>query len=182
MNRCLLDMDGVLSDFVGGACRLHKVPNPYDNPVNHGKPRIEELVGIPAVDFFGPMDEAFWAGLDPTPECFKIVAEVEKVFGRNNVCILTSPVRTHGCFEGKLAWIRKHLPQFGRRFLVGPSKEFAAGPHSWLVDDSDANVINFANWGGNAVQVPQPWNSIHKYSSSVMAWLRRDLPERGNIL
>lgn len=159
--RCLVDCDGVLVRFVEGACDLHRRPNPYDDPANWGRYGVEELLGISRNDFFGPLGEDFWAGLRPTAECFEIVGAAEEVFGPENVCVMTSPVRTAGCAEGKIRWLRRHLPQFSRRFLIGPEKQFAASPRAWLIDDSDENVDKFRRWGGNAYLVPRPWNSAH---------------------
>ena len=172
--RCLLDMDGVLADWAGGACRLHGIANPYDDPKNHGQYRLEDLTGLPKAQFFGRMGEEFWADLDPTPDCFDIVEVAESVFGNDNVCILTSPVATHGCPEGKRRWLRRHLPRFyhSRRYLIGAAKQFCAGPYSVLVDDSDANVDLFRSdpWCGYAVLVPRPWNSGHAAAASWSPW------------
>lgn len=181
MKRCLLDMDGVLVDFVGGACRHHGIRDPYDDPQNWGKPKLDELAGMPKSVFFAPLGEDFWANLEPTRECFALVEMLEKHFGKEAVCIMTSPVLTHGCYEGKLCWLRKHLPQFSRRFLVGPTKEFAAGPEVTLVDDSDSNIDRFLAWGGDVIQVPRPWNRLHKLSSAVLLSVVNGLGHRGSI-
>lgn len=181
MKRCLLDMDGVLVDFVGGACRLHDKPDPYLFSANHGDGDMPTLLGMSREDFYAPLGEEFWASLRPTPECSPMVEHLERAFGRENVCILTSPVLTHGCYEGKLRWIRQYLPQYARRFLVGPAKEFAAGPDTWLVDDSDLNLERFREWGGNTFQVPRPWNRQHKLSAYVLAALRANVPVAGGL-
>lgn len=171
MKRCLLDIDGVLADFNGGACHLHKVKNPYDDQVNFGKYEISELVGMSRAAFYNPLGEDFWANLQPTPECFKIVAHLEGIFGKEKICLLTSPIITPGCHEGKLRWIRKHLPDYARRTLIGASKEFAASPDAWLIDDAEKNTDKFALWGGNAFLVPRPWNSLHHLQDCVISSL-----------
>ncbi len=180
---CLLDMDGVLVDFVGGACRHFGVASPYHDPKNLGQSRLYELLSLSKEELYAPLGEEFWANLEPTAECFVIVDMVQRHFGRDRVCILTSPISTHGCYEGKMRWLRRHLPQFSRRFLVGPVKEFAAGPHRWLVDDSDSNIDAFVHpdWGGRAVQVPRPWNRLHHLAGCVLPSMVRDLGYRGSI-
>lgn len=145
--KCLLDLDGVLADFIGGLCKLR------------GTPRVDPS-GWNCIDAheWEKMDEEFWATLDRTPEFEAILTTVEETFGPENVCLLTSPVRTAGCLEGKMRWIRKHLPAYSRRFLIGPAKEFCANPRSVLIDDSETNVKAFTDAGGYAVLVPREWN------------------------
>lgn len=159
--KVLLDMDGVVSDLNGGACRLHGVSDPYNNHDNHGNYGIQKLMGIPAPEFWGAMGREFWANLEPTPHMKEYVNLLVKAFGGENICLLTSPVLTEGCYEGKMDWIRKHLPAFRRQFLVGPSKNFCAHPGSLLIDDCEKNVLEFRDAGGNAFLVPGPWNLGH---------------------
>ncbi len=172
MKRCLLDLDGVCVAFNEGACHFHKVKNPYDDPANLGKYEISELVGMPRASFYNPLDEDFWANLQPTIECFEIVRHLESIFGKDKICLLTSPIITPGCHEGKLRWIRKYLPDYARRNLIGASKEFAASPDAWLIDDAERNTDKFALWGGNAFLIPRPWNSLHHLRNSVTQSLK----------
>ena len=160
--KVLLDIDGVVADFVGGACRLHGVPDPYLKPENHGHYEIQDLVGIHGPAFWDPMGEEFWANLEPTTHMQEIVTLLTLQYGVKNICLLTSPVRTPGCIDGKMRWIRRHLPDFSRRFLVGPAKEFCAHENSILFDDSESNVRKFEAAGGRTFLVPGLWNSLHK--------------------
>ncbi len=41
--KCLLDMDGVLADFVSGMCLAHKRPDPYHDPKNLGVWDLDEI-------------------------------------------------------------------------------------------------------------------------------------------
>lgn len=162
--RCLLDMDGVLVNFNDGACRLHGVENPYRYPANHGKYGIEDLIGISRTRFYAPMGFEFWASLDPMPECFEIVKMVEDTFGHENVCILTKPILTYGCHDGKKEWLRQHLPRYFDQCLVGKPKQFCSStvPESWLIDDSEDNIKAFKKFG-NVIGVPRPWNCWHMH-------------------
>lgn len=161
--KALLDLDGVLVDFVSGAQRLHGQPV---GPHLITDWDFYEGWGLTPESFWAPMGEEFWAGLDWTAEGRSILAVVEAAVGRENVCLLTSPCDTPGCVEGKVRWIRRYLPEYRRRFLVGPAKEYAAGPGRVLIDDSDANVIRFSAAGGNTVLVPRPWNSFKRSAAS----------------
>ena len=173
--KCVLDVDGLLTDFVGGACKFHNVPNPYLDERNWGCYLLEELLAMPASDFFGPLDEVFWANLEPTIEFDTIIELVENKFGRQNVCLLTAPIRTTGCLEGKRIWIKKYLPDYEYRFLIGTPKHFCAGPDAVLIDDSDKNIKAFTKNGGIAITFPRPWNSWHHMSKMPLEHLKMAL-------
>lgn len=180
--RCLLDLDGVVVDFQAGACRLHNIETPYLDPKNYGKSRMEDIVGIPRDAFFRWMGEGFWANLPWTPDGKHIVDLVERAFGKENVCILTKPLKVYGCLEGKTQWIRDNMPDYyyGNRYLFGAAKEFAAGPDVYLVDDNDDNIRNFNAWGGNGVIVPRPWNSHHHLANTTFRYIDINLPQSTN--
>jgi hypothetical protein len=179
MKRALLDLDGVLVDFVGGACRLHSVANPFDDPVNHGNYRIENVLGIPPETFFLPMGTCFWAELNQTKDFGSILALVEEAFGRDNVCLLTSPIRTAGCAQGKIDWIRENMQSYWvkRQYLIGAAKHFCASHDAWLVDDSDKNVDEFRAAGGHAILVPRPWNTLHRFADRTVEYVQAALRE-----
>lgn len=156
---CLLDVDGVLADFVAGACEVHNAEYPYTHPQNMGIYEMEGLIGLTSIEFMAPMSKDFWAGLKPTQDAHEIVKMVESKFGPENVALLTKPVPTPGCLEGKELWIRHHFPQFLNRFLIGSArKSFCAHENSVLIDDHEKNVKEFADAGGRGFLMPAPWN------------------------
>ena len=159
--KVLLDLDGVLADFTGGMCRAHNRPDPWADGQNRGCYAMDELWGMTASEFWEPATEGFWAELEPTPGAFHLVRFLEEQVGAANICILSSPSLDPGCVPGKLRWIRRHLPEYSRRFLFGPRKEFCAGtPSHLLIDDHEANVKGFREAGGTAILFPRPWNVI----------------------
>jgi 5'(3')-deoxyribonucleotidase len=161
--KCLLDLDGVLTDFVKAACdRYGRCP--YANGKNAGEWDIVKLLGVNPTDFWSGCGRDFWAHLPWTADGRQILDECERTFGRQNVCLLTSPPDTPGSVQGKLDWVHRELPAYRRRVLVGAAKEFCAGPSRVLVDDSDANVSRFEDAGGRAVLVPRPWNRGHPHA------------------
>ena len=179
IDRVLLDMDGVLVDFLGGACKFHGVTydglphNPYSQ--TEQKPwEIEGVFGMSPHKLWNPLGRDFWANLDPLPYCHEVVELLSERFGEENICLLTSPIRTDGCIDGKMDWIRKHLPQFKRRFLVGPAKQFAASSSHVLVDDRPKNIEEFKAVGGNVFMFPAPWNRRFKEHpvTALKEWLR----------
>lgn len=164
--KAFLDMDGVLCDFVSAACSFHGRENPYldYNIAAHGEWSLEKLLNIEPERFWRPLGYHFWRNLHWTPDGKKILDIVESIFGRENICLLSSPCDTTGCVQGKLDWIAEQMPDYRRRFLIGPPKEFAAGPNRVLIDDSDLNFQKFTDAGGKAFLVPRPWNRHHSYS------------------
>lgn len=152
---CYLDLDGVLVDFTAGALAVHgKHLEPADIRWD-----FNEQLDLTPDQFWRPLDAAFWAGLGWTHEGRDLLAEIERLFGER-VVILTSPCKTAGAVEGKVEWIRKHLPAYYRRFLIGAPKHLVAGPDKILVDDHNGNVRKFVSHGGRAVLVPRPWNAL----------------------
>lgn len=170
---CFLDMDGVLADFVGGACALMGVESPYARVP--GRAGLCELLRMHKPTFYGLLQEGFWAHIKPTSECFDIVAAVEAAFGAERVCILTKPIDTRGCMEGKRAWLRKHLPEYAGRFLMGKPKYFVAHPDAVLVDDDENNCDEFEAAGGHAILVPRLWNREFALAGEALAVVRDEL-------
>jgi len=167
IDRILLDLDGVLVDFLGGACRLHNKTydgHPHDpkNQVSQKPWEIEPIFGMTAPALWEPMGRDYWRNLKPLDHCHKVVEILSRKFGEGNICLLTSPIRTDGCIDGKMDWIREHLPQFRRRFLVGPAKQFCASPRHCLVDDRTFNIEGFKGVGGHGFLFPAPWNGRFK--------------------
>jgi 5'(3')-deoxyribonucleotidase len=157
--KCFLDLDGVIADFVGGACKAHKRPNPYAGPTPAKEFDMDKIWGMTPEQFWAPMDYHFWAQLARMPDAHEILLHVESAFGRENVCILTSPARDPQCSSAKHAWIAACLPNYRRRFFIGSAKQFFARPDAVLVDDYDKNVDAFRDAGGQAILVPRPWNT-----------------------
>jgi hypothetical protein len=168
MIEVFLDLDGVLVDFVNGACRHHGVKNPYLNPLNHGNYELADLLEMPHETFWGGMGYNFWSQLDWLIDGPEIIRAIMRYVSPKQVTLLTSPIQTPGCIDGKMHWINKHLPQWRRQFLVGPPKHVIAGPGKLLIDDFDKNVDKWVTrkdgtpTGGTAIQVPRMMNRLHK--------------------
>lgn len=160
--KILLDMDGVLVDFAKGVFDLTGLPRPerlwWDFVPNES---------------WALMGYDFWAGLDPYPEFTRIVEAAEEKVGPDNVALLSSPIETRGCLEGKKEWVRKHLPEYQRRLILAPCKEFCARPQSILVDDYEGNIQKFTQAGGWGILVPREWNMLYHQHD----WLDATLKE-----
>lgn len=171
--KCFLDLDGVLVNFVGGACRHHKMPTPYTRAASLGEWDVVKLLDVSPDQFWRGMGYDFWRLLDWMPDGRDILAVVESVFGADNVCLLTSPSDNFGAVEGKRAWVKNHLPSYFDRLIVGRCKDFMAGPERVLVDDYPVNVEKFSAAGGLGLLVPRPWNN--QYELEAVATVRDSL-------
>ncbi len=160
--KCMLDMDGVLCNFVDGACKLHGVKSPYEGTNEHnGVWDFVKLLPVDQEAFWEPLGQHFWSGLEWMPDGREILATVEAAFGKENVCLLTSPCMTPGCVDGKREWVAKHMPDYKQRLMIGAAKEFCASPKRVLVDDNLPNTEKFEAAGGHTVLVPRVWNHLH---------------------
>lgn len=156
--KLLLDMDGVVVDFVTGYFSM--IGKKYDR-WKPGVWDIQEATGH-------EMDEnllttEFWANLPWMQDGPIILKTLEREFGSENICILSScHVRRVGdACAGKIKWILKHMNSYHERYLFGPNKSFCSHRDSVLVDDRDENVNKFRAEGGRAILIPRIWNSAH---------------------
>lgn len=150
-----LDLDGVLVDFVRGAFQWHKKSLPYED-VRWDFDKA--LFPDDARDFWNPLGYDFWASLDWTPNGKMLLARLFALVGEGNVTILSSPCETIGSNEGKIAWIKRCIPQLARSYFLSPCKTRVAATDLVLIDDADHNVKSWRQ-KGPAVLVPQPWNA-----------------------
>lgn len=158
MDKCFVDMDGVLAEFLGGASFRHDRDLPYDRPEAMGVWETEVLWGITEEQFWAPMRDAeFWATLEKTPEADRIVKLAEREFGEENVAILSAEGPGFS-IQGKKEWIKRNYPQFEKRLIFAHAKEFLASPSRWLIDDRDKNIDAFNEAGGHGILVPRLWN------------------------
>ena len=186
MATAFVDMDGVLTNFLGPALDLHgrSIPEVYGTSVALGTWEVWKLFGATAEAFWRPIEAVgfdFWANLPWTTEGRHILQMAEQVFGEPNVRLLSSPSSDPMSAAGKVAWVRRELPQYAGRLILCPGgpksddpavirgKGAVAGPGKVLIDDSDHNLAEWARGGGDAgILVPRPWNSQHRDAGRVI--------------
>jgi len=176
--KIFMDVDDVLADFVGGMCRLHDKENPYAEPLDTesaGVWEIEKLLGLTVEEFWTPAGGKFWGGLELMPDGKSILSLAENAVGAENVCLLTTPPLNPESASGKIWWIERCLPNYNRRFLIGPPKQFCAHKDAILIDDADHNVDAFVKAGGKAILVPRAWNSAWRYRNDVLSYVQNKL-------
>lgn len=182
MYKCLLDIDGVLADFVGGALKKCNIEvSPYSKAENLGNWEVLSLIGLEDESaFWASLDADFWANLAIMSDADEIVDICEERFGRKNICLLSSPppyyatidytASLSACIQGKVRWLEQgRLGRYVRenRVLFGAAKEFCAGTvEHVLVDDRDFNAEQFTLHHGSAFLVPRHWNSAHRYHTT----------------
>jgi len=158
------DMDGVLVDFVSGACVVHN--RAYNAEKAAGVYDLHTVWGLSKDDFWEPLrSRAFWAELGWMPDGQLILEGLEALVGPENVFLATTPVHGAECIVGKYDWIKSNLPHYQRRFMVCGSKHGLAHYNSVLVDDHEKNCADFWDRGAGAVLVPRNWNSQHMWST-----------------
>lgn len=160
INHILLDMDGVIADFVGSAIRLFGREDLLSTwPC--GQWCIAKALGISEVDFWGKIDvrgRHFWERLDFYPWAFRLTGMLTS-FAPWTIC--TSPSHHPESLAGKLAWLHSCFGFPFRNYFMGSAKHLFARPGTVLVDDSDKNVSDFQAAGGKSILFPQPWNALY---------------------
>lgn len=153
--KCLLDLDGVLVDTIERVFNHLGLPNFYADPNNHGNYSCLDQ------HHWDSLGHDFWADAPLMPDAYTILHRVETVFGHDNICLLTKPTTNHECVVGKIQWVKKNLPKYNGRYLIGSGKFFCAHEKSVLIDDHDKNVDDFIAHGGKAILLPRKWNRRH---------------------
>lgn len=176
----VLDLDGVLVDFVQGALDVHNIKTSIEELYreNFGEWDIVKILGMSAPAFWRPMDFEFWSKLEWTCDGQEILALIEKMVGRENITLWTSPSQNYGCHDGKLRWVERHLPRhYKHNIIFGAKKELGASCDTILIDDSDKNVSRFVSRNGHGVLVPRIWNSEHHNRNFALTQIGRKLYE-----
>lgn len=152
----MLDLDGVLADFVGGCEKLFssdlKELDIWDIP---------KYIHMSPSAFWKTIQEEkyFWAELKPYPWARDVVNNCLEFTG-GNVSIVTNPALDPNCAGQKIWWINHYYPGLAREFFIGPQKHLLAKPNHILIDDSEFNCKKFKEYGGKAILFPQKWNNL----------------------
>lgn len=166
-----LDIDGVLADFGGG---MHKALGlPYDP--NHwpykkgpaGWTWYEEL-GLSFAEFDRLCTFDLWANLRWMPDGIRILNIIERrLFGKDNIRLLTAPMPNVESASGKMAWVKRHMPRYTKQLVIttAPKETFARVPDSILIDDCQDNFERWIAAGGQAQLVPRWWNNCHEQAT-----------------
>lgn len=158
---CLLDLDGVIFDFVGASLELHGKSIPR-HEVQYD---FWKQVGMTGEEFFAPLRQReFWANLPFTEEAAFILGMVKEEFGEKVFLMTQAPDLAYGdgssnAILGKMDLILKMLPEYSGRYFIGRPKGVLGARGKVLIDDTEENCIEFQKQGGTTVLVPRPWNT-----------------------
>jgi len=109
--------------------------------------------------FWESLSQQFWSGVPCVVYLNNLLEYLEDRVGRDNIIIATSPTLAPACVAGKLEWIQTFLPKWlHRQYMIGPCKDWLAGPNSLLIDDREENCKKFEAQGGHSLLVHKPWN------------------------
>lgn len=189
MKTILLDMDGVLADFVQMACAANgRMDITCLWP--DGKTGLHDALGLSMTSFWEGIDacgEGFWSQMGIYPWALELWRHCNDV--ADEVHILTSPSQNPQSLSGKLRWMNTHFGPNFRNFLVGPQKHLCAKPNTLLIDDRSSNCRKFREHGGRAILFPQPWNEnageirhLIATSETYMAWVRRAISRQLEVM
>ncbi|MCK9570134.1 adenylyltransferase/cytidyltransferase family protein [Candidatus Pacearchaeota archaeon] len=169
----LVDLDGVLVDFVGAMAKALNVP--YRPDQIRGEYDVGKIFGL-KTDLFSLFGPDFWEACDWMRDGQAILQTVIRAVGEDHVWICSSPTHESSSPMGKLRWIEKHLDdRWARRYIFTPHKDLLAKPGTILVDDSDAVIDAFRKVGGQAVRVARPWNCEWPIAGQALDYLAEDL-------
>ena len=177
----LMDIDGVLCDFVGAMCDAHGIENPWNDPRNHGRWDAFHD-GTPSADddkFWKPAGTVkFWSDMRQTADGEALMLAAQMAVGRKYVFLATTPTRSPASWQGKAEWVRKNMPDSEERLIMLRAKWLCASPTTLLIDDNDENYRAFRARGGQAILVPRLWNSLYPVADDAVGHVRRELNAR----
>jgi len=193
--KLFLDLDDVLVDFVGGACRLWGVSSPgliephwQPGVWSCVKPLSDYLIsrgmlpdwinpeeGLTDNHFWSRIngDEEFWAGLPDLPWAPNLF-DLAKDRGLEWY-ILTSPGWCASGYSGKVKWGKRRFGDRFDRLIPTPHKHLFANPESILIDDSDINCQRFREAGGHAIVFPRIHNQLHEHRADPIGCVTQSL-------
>lgn len=156
----LLDMDGVIADFMGGLFKHHGrtydrdayPKGQYSLSAALGMSREEALKGVIGNPFF-------WTDLELYPWAKHLMNSLVTL---GQVYIASTPLlECPQSAAAKLIWLEKHFDFPQNKVMLGAQKHLLARENAILIDDHQDHVEKFRDEGGYAILFPQPWNSLH---------------------
>lgn len=182
-----LDMDEVLADFIGGACRVWgtteaEVLPHWTRGVWNIIPPLSRALKLPELteaEFWAPIverGEDFWRSLPMLPWARELVDLVHKLSG-GDWYVLTSPGPHPSALTGKARWLRGRLGIQHEQMIPTPHKHLLAAPGRILVDDREDNCRDWYGHLGKAVVFPRWHNYYADYRANPLPIVEAQLRE-----
>lgn len=151
-----LDVDNVLADFVGGACRVHR--REWDGKTWD----LPKLWGMSKTQFWRPLTPAWFATLELMPDA-KAIVEIVNRLSNGNWLFVTSPPSNEHVYSAKALWLGRHWPEFKRHICICAKKHLIGG--GLLIDDSEENCLAY---NGPSVLMPV---SLEELTSCIKGYM-----------
>lgn len=173
MTTIYCDLDGVIANFVEGAIEAADLPLTHDDVKEWDffKPYMS------SEEFWGRVhaQSCFWEDLPVYPWAHELV-EALRSFG--DVVYCSDPTLDDESATGKIKWLKRHgfVKPGEKNYILTAEKWRLAAQHSYLVDDSYKNCVDFARHGNGEWNVfPQRWNTTYMpaVADPVLAVLER---------
>lgn len=190
IRRIILDVDDVLNSLTLHILRHYKCNiGPFDyfafpNEVGYDIIAACQILGglIPYIKNnsgeFVPDVVSFWNGVTcadlwrtapKSPQCEWLLDKAVDLVGKDEIYLATSPTKDPQAHADKLHWMWDNLPNWiHRQYFMTPRKWLLGKLGVILFDDNSENCEKFIAEGGDALLVPRPWNSLHKYDTDLV--------------
>lgn len=167
IERILLDMDGVTTNFVQGVADDFGVDVEILDCWGLWTPL--EISETEFWKWLNGKSAKWWADLEPYPwaqELYELCRSIAPV------TFATSPSKSPASYAGKRRWLDRHFGKVDAMF--GHQKELMSKSGVVLIDDADKNVNSF-QYPGMTVLFPQPWNLNAMFAEMAFAQVCYDL-------
>lgn len=167
----MVDMDDVLCKFTTKVVDVWNTANPARtikiDDVNIWN--IESVIGEGGAEFLNrTMQQTnFYANLDPMEHAVEVMKYLHDE-GHDVIIVTAVPKHVPGATDGKLAWIRQHLPFFNLKNFFSAHRKDLVHAHV-MFDDGPHNLDAFR---GVTVAMDWPWNKKSRVAYRVSDWLQ----------
>lgn len=175
----LLDMDGVIADFNGGAAKLfdRSPETTYVWGFHKKNWRLSDKEFWDTIDANSPN---FWKFLPTYPWTFDMVQMMDAHFGRGWLICSTPGGNVVKCKKGKRQWLTRLNIRSPIPVLFTDEKERYATLDSILIDDKPKTIDVFNAAGGRGILFPAPWNKYEAFDSDPVTFIERAIYEQVN--
>jgi len=157
--RIFLDVDGVISDWMGMAIKVFNI-NEHD--INTRKILKEEYNSLSYLtdksivyETINKIGTKYWEDIELFPWAKNLYSALQE---EGDVCFLTSPGPWPAAAQGKINAINR---DFGEsKIIITQHKYYCANENSILIDDQPSNIRLFENYGGNTFLWPNQYKII----------------------
>lgn len=161
----LLDLDGVITNFIGSASEVFNVDLYSVWP--NGESDICNVLNISIEKFWEEIDnygQKFWEDMKPYPWAKEFYSKLDKNF---DVYFCSTPSQNPQSVSGKIIWLNRFLNKTVRNYIFTPYKHLLASPSITLIDDTNYNIEKFSKNNGFGILFPQKWNKNYNIKNKI---------------